>query len=124
MRLDFYGVPSSTFCRVLVCPIAREKRERCGGTGGSRVPLPLVVLALQAEPTILTHRLPPQAQHSLKGRVVEKSEEAGGVLGTCVLVPDILQDVHFIHSLDLLLLLWPSPSSWWARCGGHSWLPG
>lgn len=56
-------------------------------------------------------RLPPQAQHSLKGRVVEKSEEAGGVLGTCVLVPDILQDVHFIHSLDLLLLLWPSPSS-------------
>lgn len=56
-----------------------------------------------------TYRLPPQAQHSLKGRVVEKSEEAGGVLGKRVMVPDILQDVHFIHSLDLLLLPWSSP---------------
>lgn len=58
---------------------------------------------------IVTYRPPPQAQHRVKGRVVGKSEEAGGVLGKCVMVPDILQDVHFIHSLDLLLLLRSRP---------------
>lgn len=111
MRLDFYGVPSSTFCRVVVYPIAQEKRERCGGTGGVQGSTSIGGPCLASRTHIFTYRLPPRAQHSLKGRVVEKSEEAGGVLGTCVLVPDILQDVHFIHSLDLLLLLWPSPSS-------------
>lgn len=59
---------------------------------------------------IFIYRPPPQDQHGLKGRVVGESEEAGRVLGKCIVVPDILQDVHFIHSLNLLLFLWSSPS--------------
>lgn len=111
MRLDFYGVPSSTSCRVFVYPIAQEKRERYRWAGGVQGSTSIGGPCLASRTHIFTFRLPPQAQHSLKGRVAEKSEEAGGVLGKCVLVPDILQDVYFIHSLDLLLLLWPSPSS-------------
>lgn len=33
------------------------------------------------------------------------SEEAGGGLARCIMVPDILQDVHLVHGLNLLLLL-------------------
>lgn len=32
------------------------------------------------------------------------SEQAWGGLGRCVMVPDVLQDVHLVHCLDLLLL--------------------
>lgn len=53
------------------------------------------------------------------------SEEAGGGLARRVVVPDVLQDVHLIHGLDLLLLLpLPSHGFRWACSGDNSWLPG
>lgn len=54
------------------------------------------------------------------------SEEAGGSLARRVVVPDILQDVHLIHGLDLLLLL-PllcGRSLRWTRSGRHGRLSG
>lgn len=54
------------------------------------------------------------------------SEEAGGSLARRVVVPDILQDVHLIHGLDLLLLLplLRGRSLRWTRSGRHSRLSG
>lgn len=41
------------------------------------------------------------------------------------MVPDVLQDVHLIHGLDLLLLLlWPSLIFGWAYLRGYSWFLG
>ena len=42
------------------------------------------------------------------------------------MVPDVLQDVHLIHGLDLLLLLplLRGCSLRWTRSGGHGWLSG
>lgn len=79
---------------------------------GSRLPLPLVVLALPVESTHSHTGLFPR-RYAAAGTVQVgrgKLKETGGGLGKCVMVLDILQDVHFIHSLDLLLLLWSRPS--------------
>lgn len=62
----------------------------------------------------------PRASPGLRGL-----EEAGGGLAGRIVVPDVLEDVHFVHGLNLLLLL-PRPryGLWWARWVGHGWLSG
>lgn len=69
------------------------------------LPLGLEVLACRAQAPLATcpstgHGLLAQGRHGVRG-----SEEAGGGLARRVMVPDVLQDVHLVHGLDLLLLL-------------------
>lgn len=90
-------------------------------------PLGLAVLACRAQaPPHYTPNPRKGAAGSAPARGLGRgSEEAGSGLARRVVVPDVLQDVHLVHGLDLLLLLLlPGHGLRWARSWGDSWLSG